>query len=93
MKPQDIGINVTEEELVEAFRKTLDLLPASEREIIAFRFGWPDGPPHSRKETARRFGISLQRVRRLEEKMLRGVRITLVIEKKARGRRDEPILD
>jgi len=56
----------------EAVRRTLAEMPQPERDVICLRFGIDGDPePQSYTAIARRLGISLSRVRELEERALR----------------------
>lgn len=52
---EERGINPTEREL----------------ELLMFRFGLEDGEPKTLEETAQKFGITRERVRQIENKLLR----------------------
>ncbi|CAN5629449.1 N/A [soil metagenome] len=49
----------------------LDCLCDREREVIAMRFGLIDGQPHTLEEVARRFQVTRERIRQIEQKSLK----------------------
>lgn len=55
-------------------RRELERLPALERRVLRFRYGLEGSPPHSRREVARRLGVSLRHVRELERSALEQLR-------------------
>ena len=61
-----VSMALTKEALAEA----LDVLTTREREIITLRFGLGSDCPHTLDEVGRRFGITRERIRQIEQKTL-----------------------
>lgn len=62
--------------LHEQLKEILDVLTFREREVIELRFGFIDGQIHTLDEVARAFGITRERVRQIEARVLRKLRRT-----------------
>jgi len=52
----------------------LQSLPGRERDIIQLRFGLMDGQPHTLEEVGREFGVTRERIRQVESKILSKLR-------------------
>ncbi len=61
-------------------REAVEALPAAEHDVIRLRYGVGDGGPHSKTEVARRLGMSLRRVTRLESEALQRLAVEREIE-------------
>jgi RNA polymerase primary sigma factor len=48
----------------------LDCLPDRERRMIALRYGLDDGEPKTLEQISRRFGLTRERVRQIQEQSL-----------------------
>ena len=44
-----------------------------ELKILQMRFGLPDGEPHTLEETAQAFGITRERIRQIEDNVIRRI--------------------
>jgi DNA-directed RNA polymerase sigma subunit (sigma70/sigma32) len=55
-------------------RRELERLPSLERRVLGFRYGLQGSPSLSRREVARRLGVSLGKVRELERSALEPLR-------------------
>lgn len=53
--------------------KALRILPYRECEIIKLRYGIGDGHPYTRKETAKIFGVTGERIRQIKCKAIRSL--------------------
>ena len=53
----------------------LESLPEKEREVTVLRFGLKDGAPKSLEEIGKLFGVTRERIRQLEAKALRRMRV------------------
>lgn len=60
--------------LIEGIKFELDTLPERDREIVAMRFGIPDGRPRTLDEVAAEFGVTRERIRQIEQKTLARLR-------------------
>ncbi len=58
----------------ENIHKLLDFLSAREQKIIRMRFGLDDGVPHTLEEVGRDFGVTRERIRQIEGKVLEKLR-------------------
>ena len=59
----------------ECLLELMDNLTPREEKVIRMRFGIDDGQAHSRKDVSAAFGITIEHVRLIEAKLLRGVRL------------------
>jgi RNA polymerase primary sigma factor len=57
-----------------ALREIVSKLPAREQEVIRLRFGLDDGHPMTLEQIGRRFGLTRERIRQIEQKALRKLR-------------------
>jgi RNA polymerase primary sigma factor len=53
---------------------TQDLKPHRDREALLYRYGVDDGTPHTLEETGEVFHVTRQRIRQIEEKVLKKLR-------------------
>ena len=60
--------------LINSVKLELDTLPERDREIVAMRFGIPDGRPRTLDEVAAEFGVTRERIRQIEQKTLARLR-------------------
>ena len=60
--------------LIDSVKLELDTLPERDREIVAMRFGIPDGRPRTLDEVAAEFGVTRERIRQIEQKTLARLR-------------------
>ena len=60
--------------LIDSVKFELDTLPERDREIVAMRFGIPDGRPRTLDEVAAEFGVTRERIRQIEQKTLARLR-------------------
>ena len=67
--PVDHEVEVSLSE--ELLRRTIEELPATERDVIRLRFGFEDDDPQPLRETGRRLGLSAERVRQIESRALK----------------------
>jgi RNA polymerase primary sigma factor len=67
--PVDHEVEVSLSE--ELLRRTIEELPATERDVIRLRFGFEDDEPQPLRETGRRLGLSAERVRQIESRALK----------------------
>ncbi len=51
-------------------QEVLDTLDERERDVIALRYGFLDGQPHTLEEVARTFQVTRERIRQIEQKSL-----------------------
>ena len=61
--------------LKEQVKELLDDLKPREREVIIMRFGLDDGNSKTLEEVGRRFDVTRERIRQIEQKALRKLRI------------------
>jgi RNA polymerase primary sigma factor len=64
---EEVELSLSEEVL----RRTIEELPAPERDVIRLRFGINGDDPQPLRETGRRLGISAERVRQIESRALK----------------------
>lgn len=67
---------------IEQLHSALDTLSEREAGVISMRFGLTDGKPHSLKEAARVYGVTTDRIRKIELKAmakLRNPRLTMFL--------------
>jgi RNA polymerase primary sigma factor len=64
---EEIEVSLAQETL----RRTVDELPATERDVIRLRYGIDGGEPKPLREAGRQLGLSAERVRQLESQALR----------------------
>ena len=69
--PFDRVIQETDTALV---REALATLDRRESEILALRFGLPDGTPRTLEEVGEHFGLTRERIRQIQEQALRKLR-------------------
>ncbi|HHD12164.1 MAG TPA: RNA polymerase sigma factor RpoD [Deltaproteobacteria bacterium] len=69
--PQEATINA---KLSECMDEVLATLTEREAKIIRMRFGMDDGTDHTLEEVGRRFNVTRERIRQIEEKALRKLR-------------------
>ena len=64
----------TRQEIIRQHLKEIlvDLHPR-EAAVVTMRFGLEDGIPHSLEETAEQFGVTRERIRQIDQKVLRKV--------------------
>ncbi len=72
ISPEDMAINNS---LNSNIMKLLDTLTAREKEIIMLRYGLIDGNPKTLEEVGKRYRITRERVRQIEVKALRKLRV------------------
>jgi len=58
----------------ERIRNLLEIMGQRERKVLDMRFGLADGRPHTLAEVAKKFGVSRERVRQIEETALKKLR-------------------
>jgi RNA polymerase primary sigma factor len=68
---------VLQDDLVRRVQHSLDMLTAREREILQLRFGFGDRDEHTLEEVGVRFAVSRERIRQLEARALRKLRLPL----------------
>ncbi len=68
---EPIDSYVSRLELYEKVREVIKQLPEREREIIIYRFGFEDGEMKSLADVGRKFGMSRERARQIEPKILK----------------------
>lgn len=74
----------------EGFAELMERLSDRERLILRLRFGFDDGEPHTLAETGEELKVSRERVRQLEVRALRKLRILLEPDRKSRtGHKEE----
>lgn len=56
-------------------KELLTRITPRERRILSLRFGLKDGAPHTLSETAKKFGVTRERVRQIEEASIKKLRI------------------
>ena len=61
--------------LREQVRNSLDQLSRREREVLEMRFGLKDGQAHTLEEVGQAFGVTRERIRQIEAKALRMLRL------------------
>ncbi|RMG18402.1 MAG: RNA polymerase sigma factor RpoD/SigA [Planctomycetota bacterium] len=66
---------VLRELLAERLRAVLDELPVREREVIKYRFGLEDGKVYTLEQLGRRFNVTRERIRQIELRALRKLRL------------------
>ncbi|WP_424532545.1 sigma-70 family RNA polymerase sigma factor [Sphaerisporangium viridialbum] len=71
--PDPVNI-VADQQLGDALRQVLAVLPDREAKIIALRYGLVDGRPHSLEEVGQAFKLSRERIRQLEKNTLARLR-------------------
>ena len=71
--------------LREEVRKVLANLSERERKIVELRFGLEDGKQRTLEEVAQEFGITRERIRQIETKILRKLRHARFGGSKLRG--------
>ena len=71
-----------DKDLREEVGDLLEVLDARERKIIAFRFGLEGGRERTLEEVGRKFGVTRERIRQLQN-------IALLKMRKALGKREE----
>ena len=64
----------------ERVKDLLEKMNKREQEILSLRFGLQDGITHTLSETAKRFGITRERVRQIENAAMRKLRLYLATE-------------
>lgn len=73
--PDDEGEHALEQVLtIGSGAGLLDGLPLQERRVLALRFGFAGGRPHSLREASERLGIGRKRLRAVEERALQRLR-------------------
>ena len=60
--------------LREQVHNVLDQLPPVEREVLEMRFGLADGQAHTLEEVGQEFGVTRERIRQIEARVLRKLR-------------------
>jgi RNA polymerase primary sigma factor len=65
--PADMAIKSLTREKVQ---EILDTLDERERDVIALRYGFLDGQPHTLEEVAKTFQVTRERIRQIEQKSL-----------------------
>jgi len=74
----------------EGFAELMERLSDRERLILRLRFGFDDGEPHTLAETGEELKVSRERVRQLEVRALRKLRILLEPDRRSRtGHKEE----
>ena len=76
----DSGYSLEEEAINELRKKEIDDLIESlnnerEKEIIRLRFGFVDGYPKTLEEVGQIYGVTRERIRQIEAKALRKIRV------------------
>jgi RNA polymerase primary sigma factor len=84
--PEDIVLRQLESEGIEDL---LERLSDRERLILRIRYGLSDGEPHSLAETGAVAHVSRERVRQIERRALRKLKLLLMPLKRAKSRRKE----
>lgn len=64
----------------ERVKDLLEKMNKREQEILTLRFGLRDGVTHTLSETAKRFGITRERVRQIENTAMRKLKALLATE-------------
>jgi RNA polymerase primary sigma factor len=77
ISPTDELAKVLRKERVDAL---LNLISDREREILNLRFGLKDGTSHTLGETAKRFGITRERVRQIENAAMKKLKLYLAAQ-------------
>lgn len=62
-------------------KDAIDQLPSREKKILAMRFGLKDGIIHTLEEVGKEFGVTRERIRQIQAKMLEKIRQIPEIEK------------
>jgi len=75
--PEDELTRLLQKEKIDAL---LDLISEREREVINLRFGLKDGFSHTLGETAKRFGITRERVRQIENAAMKKLKHYLAVQ-------------
>ncbi len=52
----------------------IERLPSREQSVIKLRFGFEGGKPHTLEEVGQKFGVTRERIRQIQEKVLRKLR-------------------
>ena len=76
---EDESVSTAADELIEFLKKEhvgklLEKMTPRERKILSLRFGLKDGVPHTLGATAKRFGITRERVRQIENAAMKKLR-------------------
>ena len=76
---EDENVATAEDELIEFLKKEhvdglLEKMAPRERKILNLRFGLKDGVPHTLGSTAKKFGITRERVRQIENAAMKKLR-------------------
>jgi RNA polymerase primary sigma factor len=77
---------VVQETDTELVREILDSLPERERIILTLRFGLSDDTERTLEEIAKRFDLTRERIRQIQEQALRKIRVRM-------EQRDQPSLE
>jgi RNA polymerase primary sigma factor len=80
-QPFDRVVHETDAHLV---REILETLPERERIILSLRFGLSDDTERTLEEIAKRFGLTRERIRQIQEEALKKIRVKM-------RQRDQPV--
>lgn len=72
-------MNETHVETIELVRKNLPqvVLTERERKIMEYRYGLTDNNTHTLEETGKLFGVTKERIRQIEAKVIEKIRLFL----------------
>ena len=73
----------------ESFAEIIERLSDKEKMIIRIRYGFDDGEPHTLAETGETMDVSRERVRQLEMRALRKLRVLLDVSRESKEHQEE----
>ena len=73
----------------ESFAEIMERLSDKEKMIIRIRYGFDDGEPHTLAETGETMEVSRERVRQLEMRALRKLRVLLDVSRESKEHQEE----